>query len=74
MSGKGSRPRPFSVDHETFSGNWDRIFTKQKPKWICLHCGADRFQEPCRLNAARMIKECPMVGVAYSNHDDQGTR
>ena len=26
MSGKGSRPRPFSVDHSTFSSNWDKIF------------------------------------------------
>lgn len=27
MSGKGSVPRPFSVDQETFSDNWDRIFS-----------------------------------------------
>lgn len=26
MSGKGSRPRPISVDQATFSTNWDRIF------------------------------------------------
>lgn len=24
--GKGSKPRPFSVDKETFDKNWDRIF------------------------------------------------
>lgn len=30
MSGKGSAPRPFSVDHKTFSDNWDRIFNKNK--------------------------------------------
>lgn len=24
--GKGSTPRPFSVDRETFSNNWDLIF------------------------------------------------
>jgi len=28
MSGKGSSPRPFSVDHKTFSDNWDKIFRK----------------------------------------------
>jgi hypothetical protein len=28
--GKGSAPRPYSVDQETFSNNWDTIF-KQKP-------------------------------------------
>jgi hypothetical protein len=31
MSGKGSTPRPFDVDEETFAGNWTRIFNaKQK--------------------------------------------
>jgi len=29
MSGKGSRPRPFSVDQKTFDSNWDKIFKKQ---------------------------------------------
>lgn len=30
MSGKGSRPRPYSVDRKTFDANWDRIFGKKK--------------------------------------------
>ena len=30
MSGKGSRPRPFSVDRKTFESNWDKIFKKSK--------------------------------------------
>ena len=30
MSGKGSRPRPFSVDQKTFESNWDAIFGKKK--------------------------------------------
>lgn len=30
--GKGSAPRPFSVDHKTFSDNWDVIFNKDKEK------------------------------------------
>ena len=25
---KGSKPRPFSVDKETFDENWDKIFKK----------------------------------------------
>jgi hypothetical protein len=29
MSGKGSRPRPFSVDRKTFENNWDKIFGKK---------------------------------------------
>lgn len=32
MSGKGSRPRPFSVDRRTFEDNWDKIFAKKKSK------------------------------------------
>jgi hypothetical protein len=29
MSGKGSKPRPFSVDRKIFENNWDRIFGKK---------------------------------------------
>lgn len=28
--GKGSRPRPYSVDLKTFDNNWDSIFGKKK--------------------------------------------
>ena len=28
--GKGSSPRPFSVDQKTFDANWDAIFKKDK--------------------------------------------
>lgn len=28
--GKGSRPRPYSVDQKTFDSNWDAIFGKKK--------------------------------------------
>lgn len=30
MSGKGSRPRPYSVDQKTFDNNWDAIFGQKK--------------------------------------------
>jgi len=32
MSGKGSKPRPFSVDRKTFESNWDKIFSKKTKK------------------------------------------
>ena len=32
MSGKGSRPRPYSVDQKTFESNWDAIFGKKNEK------------------------------------------
>lgn len=28
-AGKGSKPRPFSVDQKTFDTNWDNIFGKK---------------------------------------------
>ena len=28
--GKGSKPRPFSVDQSTFDSNWDKIFKKKE--------------------------------------------
>jgi hypothetical protein len=30
MSGKGSRPRPFSVSQKEFDNRWDAIFSKNK--------------------------------------------
>lgn len=30
MSGKGSKPRPISVDRKTYESNWDMIFKKEK--------------------------------------------
>lgn len=35
---KGSSPRPYSVDHKTFSSNWETIFAKNKVK--CPECGS----------------------------------
>jgi hypothetical protein len=32
--GKGSSPRPYSVDQKTFSENWNNIFKKKDPKEI----------------------------------------
>lgn len=29
MSGKGSRPRPYSISQKDFDNNWDRIFRKK---------------------------------------------
>ena len=29
--GKGSTPRPLSVDAETFANNWDAVFSKRRP-------------------------------------------
>ena len=36
--GKGSNPRPYSVDSKTFSSNWDTIFKKKEEKEKCGNC------------------------------------
>lgn len=34
MNGKGDKPRPLSVERETFHNNWERIFGKKnKHEW-----------------------------------------
>jgi hypothetical protein len=30
MSGKGSRPRPYSVSNEEYNNRWDAIFGREK--------------------------------------------
>lgn len=32
--GKGSSPRPFGVDQNTFNSNWEKTFGKKTPKEI----------------------------------------
>jgi hypothetical protein len=31
-SGKGSKPRPFSVSNEEYNSRWDAIFARDNPK------------------------------------------
>ena len=33
MSGKGSRPRPYSVSNEEYNNRWDAIFGRDKQKF-----------------------------------------
>ena len=40
MSGKGSAPRPFAVDGDTYAANWDAIFG-DKAKSIPHKVGKD---------------------------------
>jgi hypothetical protein len=45
MSGKGSTPRPYSVDAQTFADNWTRIFgAKQEgsPNKLEVSCCVSR--------------------------------
>ena len=43
--GKGSNPRPYSVDKKTFESNWDAIFKKkekEKPDCQCKECKCEK--------------------------------
>ena len=72
--GKGSAPRPFSVDHNTFSNNWDAIFGKkkqtvEKPNCYCYNCLKD-YTEPGHAFpyvTSRMIV-CPECGNKRCPH------
>lgn len=50
--GKGSQPRPFSVDQETFANNWDAIFKKRPADYQdilstedCVLAALEKFQQ-----------------------------
>lgn len=72
--GKGSAPRPFSVDQKTFSDNWDLIFgskskTAGKPDCYCYNCNKN-YTEPGShfpYIMTRMIV-CPMCGNKRCPH------
>ena len=53
--GKGSTPRPFSVDKKTFDDNWDRIFKNEYQDELST--------EDCVLSALnKEVKEQPKRG------------
>ena len=41
MSGKGSKPRPYSVSQKQFANNWEKIFKKHD------NCGTDECCMQC---------------------------
>ena len=45
--GKGDKPRPYSVDRETFSNNWDAIFKKNNYQDVLSteDCAVDALEE-----------------------------
>lgn len=54
--GKGSSPRPFSVDKQTFNDNYDQIFKKAKS------CNKDCVSTKCALAQARPDSCCKTKG------------
>ena len=45
MSGKGSKPRPFSVSQDEFKNNWDEIFAKKSTVPVKTLDNGDQFIE-----------------------------
>ncbi len=74
MSGKGSRPRPYSVSQNQFATNWDAIFSKKdqqgsRVQCYCYNCNKDRMDETGRIpyTMTRMIV-CPTCGNKRCPH------
>lgn len=62
--GKGSSPRPFSVDQTTFADNWDRIFGKNKKE----QDSADKYLCSCyNSNMNQSLTVCPVCGKRKSS-------
>ena len=58
MSGKGSAPRPFNVDNETFNRNFDAIFRKTNEQFI-QNCFGSKCSVAEQGSEARLISEKP---------------
>ena len=43
MSGKGSKPRPYSVSQKQFANNWDNVFNKKNNLTQRMQSEADLF-------------------------------
>ena len=56
MSGKGSKPRPYSVSQKEFASNWDKIFNthdKCGTPECCMQC--DTAELPSAVDDAAMV-------------------
>ena len=54
MSGKGSKPRPYSVSKAQFDENWDKIFRKESPKMLHEVNYDNMWQHSCTVEMAVM--------------------
>jgi len=55
QNGKGSKPRPFAVDQNTFEENWNRIFGSKEKK---DHFSDDESEDTPRNRAKMRKKRC----------------
>jgi hypothetical protein len=53
-AGKGSTPRPFSVDRKTFSSNWDNTFQQPTGK-TCMYSGLPHVENYITLEDKKKI-------------------
>lgn len=63
QGGKGSRPRPYSVDQKTFDNNWDMIFSKKKTELECGDCGWRGSIDESSFNDDFDKRTCPSCGL-----------
>lgn len=76
MSGKGSRPRPYSISQSEFGNNWDAIFSKKtaeqqvdKPDCYCYNCNKN-YTEPGEYfpYVSSIMILCPVCGNKRCPH------
>ena len=52
MSGKGDKPRPFTVDRKTYEDNWDRIFERNNPT---KGGSVEMWEHHCSMNGRHLV-------------------
>lgn len=60
--GKGSKPRPFSVDQKTFDSNWDNIFQQNRKEQSVI-------EEVSKLIAEETLQETENRITDHSKED-----
>lgn len=69
--GKGSNPRPLSVDRETFSNNWDKVFRKKTPKELDDGLAEDEaFKLLERQRREKILEELVRINEELGLYDD----
>ena len=65
MSGKGSKPRPHSVDLKTFNSNWDNIFNTHDncgTEECCMQCDTAELSSAVDDAATAMVESFAQKG------------
>lgn len=71
QAGKGSSPRPFSVDQKTYADNWERAFGSKEPL-TCYNCGELMTVEGARCSKPLGYRYGDYCGAPLTQLDTEG--